>query len=273
MTFLLKLSTALEQRANEIKQEALDLLSAALAMTSTQGFLDVLSTAFNYYSPPDPTHPPTEDEEDEDQDDLPQEGVLEEGEEPDEAQASSSKSSKSGTKRKIEGQGKLPPPKSTKADMKEEVPKYDICSADITLYYPTTSENSAHRIGVSDRLRQTRKAYKGGHFRYWCKFVELGPEDGHVVTDEDKECDYWCQQASQITTHIRKCHLGYALGCKICDYRTYSGQTWLKHMNKRHSSRKEEWFATIKDEVLQGSHFELGAEVNIDEVLADAGKH
>ena len=75
-------------------------------------------------------------------------------------------------------------------------------------------------------------------------------------------------------THVRKCHLGYALGCKICDYRTYSGQTWLKHMKKRHSSRaRTEWYATIKDEVLQGSHFELGEEVDIDEVLADAGKH
>ena len=242
-------------------------------MTSSQGFLDVLSTAFNYYTPPDPSHPPTDNEEDEDQDDLPEEGVLDEDVVKDEAEAAAS-SSKSGTKRKTPGQGKLqPPPKTRKADLKEEVPKFDICSAQITLYYPTESENSAHRIGVSDRLRQTRKAYTGGHFRYWCKFAELGEEDGHQITDEDRECDYWCQQASQIVTHVRKCHLGYALGCKICDYRTYSGQMWMKHMKKRHSSRKADWFATIKDEVLQGSHFELGEEVDIDEVLADAGKH
>ena len=118
-------------------------------MTSSQGFLNVLTTAFNYYTPPDPTHPPTDEEEDEDQDDLPEEGVLDEDVVKDEAEAAAS-SSKTSTKRKAEGQGKLqPPPKTSKSDLKEEVPKFDICSAQITLYYPTESENSAHRIGVS----------------------------------------------------------------------------------------------------------------------------
>ena len=286
--FLLKIGVVLENLSVEVKQHAIELAEVVLACTPTSGLINVLKLAFGKYEPEEPTYPPEADpsmtmvideetgaevegEASEQKDDLPEGAISARGDP--EPEPSASTSSKTSLKRKTRS-GKVSAPKRAK----EEIPPDEmdplipnLYSAEITVYYPTVERHSEHHIGVANSLVGSREEFGDviKHWRYRCEFWSNAQEVGYTPREEDLACRHWQQQSSACVTHIRKCHLGIALGCLFCDFRTYGGAQWKAHMKKMHSSKPENaWYATEKDAVRQGERFEVTGEVAPEEVIS-----
>ena len=95
------------------------------------------------------------------------------------------------------------------------------CSiSEAKVFYPTSSE-SMHSTGVDSSLiceRQSLPGYRG--------FYECNVGD----------CTYVSHTHGVCTTHVRRCHLGYAVGCRFCPQkRWWQARTWSEHMDKYHS--------------------------------------
>ena len=278
----------MEEMSAETKRFALELAEAVLACTPTAGLIEVLKLAFGKYVPKKGSYPPDEDPsmyklvddqgddagdpDNPDNEDLPS-GATSTLDVASEAQqvASGSNQGKTGTKRKTRS-GKVTQSKRARDLPVEKDDKFPLGSNLVAVYYPTIGHHSEHHIGVANELVGAREAY--GHdknrYRYPCAFEENANKVGLIVEDHDKGCDYFTQQMSATVTHIRRVHLGIALGCRFCDWRTYSRESWQKHMKKLHKSQEKEW-RVADDSTRQGIKFEIDAEVE-ESVLLEAAK-
>ena len=234
-------------------------MEVLLACTPTAGYLDVMKKAFGSYTPKPPTKPPGslkeemvwEDEEgnqEEPEDtNLPSSSIQEFDPEREAAETKGK-----GTKRA--GGGKALPAKKPKTEPGEGGnEKYPILSKDIKVFFPTGKGTHLH-ISVDSSLRKRDSAGSDGKtWRYRCLFKENGEAAGYTLTETDKECDYCCLQLGAMSTHLRKVHLGHAIGCRYCDWRSYRGTNWVDHMKKFHGSKREdEWYvSTDKPQPLQ----------------------
>ena len=88
--------------------------------------------------------------------------------------------------------------------------------------YPE-SEGTKHQTRVPDNLigyRQKLKDYKGA---YKCLF---------------QECDYVAQKRGVVCSHIRRVHLGRALGCVFCPTKAWwQTRYWGEHMRDVHPTQ------------------------------------
>ena len=296
--FLLKFGVVFESLSAEIKQFALELAEAILASTPTEGLIDVLKLAFGKYIPKKPTYPPeddpdmfdivTEDDDgtteargEEGEEDLPTGSVSTLDLEQEAAEVADNQpgpsSSKSGVKRKLRS-GKVAPSKRLMEERQpiDPPPRYDLKSKDVAIYYPTVAKASEHHIGVGDTLVSKRRKFGKTRiiWRYECLFAQNAEALGYELRDVDRECEFWTQQSSATVTHIRRFHLGIGLGCRYCDWRTYSGASWKQHMVKFHKSIPEaRWYVDEQDEVLQGIKFEAEevTEADKEEVMGAMG--
>ena len=258
-------------------------MEVVLACTPTSGLIDTLKLAFSRGDVDPASFPPMADpkmtkwvdeegndvEEDPDDEELPEGSVS--TFDKDTEQEESKSGSKTGRKRKATG-GKSSVPKRPRDEIQpdELPPRYDLYSGDIKLYYPTVEFASQHHIGVNKTLVGKRENY--GELktkaRYRCEFVSGAESVGLEVRDEDRDCDFWTQQSSATVTHIRKVHLGIALGCRYCDYRNYSGTQWKIHMQKYHGRRP--MFIDSSLAHMQGASFEITGEVDEETLVAAA---
>ena len=116
------------------------------------------------------------------------------------------------------------------------------CSlADALVIYPsTTDQEKPLHAGVDSRFISARKSssllQRAG---YGCLYSSAMREEGTIV----EECDLISSTKGQLSTHIRRLHLGAAVVCYVCDERWWSASSWLEHMEKSHPSlKKEDYF-------------------------------
>ena len=87
------------------------------------------------------------------------------------------------------------------------------------LFFPT-SASTLHNTGVDSKYIGTRKGLSGYKGLYCCLF---------------ENCDYGAQVRANTLSHIRRVHLGHAVGCRYCPTRAWwLAHTWLDHMSHTH---------------------------------------
>ena len=91
-----------------------------------------------------------------------------------------------------------------------------------TLFFPTSSD-TLHATGTNPEHITDRK--KIGPYRgYYC--CAIG------------DCKYAAQTHGVVATHIRRVHLGHALGCRFCAGAAWwQARYWSNHMDKAHSDQ------------------------------------
>ena len=94
------------------------------------------------------------------------------------------------------------------------------CSiAEATLFYPTSSK-MVHETGVDSKYigaRENLPQYRG---LYCCLYGN---------------CDYGVQVRGATLSHIRRVHLGHAIACKYCPQKAWwQARYWLVHMSEEH---------------------------------------
>ena len=96
----------------------------------------------------------------------------------------------------------------------------EICSLkDAKIFYPT-SALSMHSTGVDSSLIMSRQKLPGYKGYYECN---------------TPGCDYVAHTHGVCTSHVRRCHLGYALGCRFCPTkRWWQARYWSDHMDRYH---------------------------------------
>ena len=94
------------------------------------------------------------------------------------------------------------------------------CSlAEAQLYFPT-SLDSMHQTGVADSWIGERIKLGGYKGCYPC----MGAN-----------CDYVAQTRGVLCSHVRRVHLGVAIGCRFCPEKSWwQARTWAEHMDKVH---------------------------------------
>ena len=184
-------------------QDALQTLKAGLAGTATTKLLDVLEATFGVAEAEDqvPDIQPTPAEAEEV---LPSSTFV-----PKTAETSDQPST-SGIKRRaktdISGASKRKSAKPSKSG--------PIGLADATPFYPTAKERATYlHIGVD---HQYISQHEGSQFTklivYQCFYAHRCHERG----EQPEECDVLTQNKAQMSTHIRKFHLGICVACYIC---------------------------------------------------------
>ena len=184
-------------------RDALQTLKAGLAGTATTKLLNILEVAFGVAEAedevPDIQPTPTEAEEV-----LPPSVFI-----PKAAETSGQPSTsglKPKAKKDISGASKR---KSVKPSNSGPV-----ALADATPFYPTTKQKANYlHIGVDPQYISQRE---GSQFTklvvYQCFYARLCRERG----EQPEECDVLTQNKVQMSTHIRKFHLGICVACYIC---------------------------------------------------------
>ena len=87
------------------------------------------------------------------------------------------------------------------------------------LFFPTSSE-TMHQTGVDARYIGTREKLSGYKGIYCCLF---------------DDCDYAAQVKGIVYSHIRRVHLGVALGCRFCPEKSWwQACYWSIHMQNVH---------------------------------------
>ena len=112
---------------------------------------------------------------------------------------------------------------------------------DAKVIYPSTNDQERHlHAGVDSHFISSRKSSAlSQRAGYGCTYSEAMRSDGIIVED----CDFISSTKSQLSTHIRRSHLGAAVVCYICDERWWGVSTWYEHMEKTHPSlQKEDYF-------------------------------
>ena len=96
------------------------------------------------------------------------------------------------------------------------------CSlAEALLFFPT-SDKTVHETGVDGKLIGSRENLLQYHGLYCCLY---------------KGCDYGAQTQGNSLSHIRRVHLGHALGCRFCPEKSWwQARYWIKHMDQEHSN-------------------------------------
>ena len=135
----------------------------------------------------------------------------------------------------VTGEEKQLDPKSLTLKAKKEVVasvrkyprKCALSQAD--LVYPV-DEDSKHQTGVDKKLigyRQKLAGYRGAYECLW------------------KDCDYAAQTRGVVCSHLRRVHLGKALGCPFCPKKAwFQTRYWANHMEKEHPA--ELWYVQVE---------------------------
>ena len=224
----LEIATYVEERAIRMRRDALQTLKASLAGTATTRILDVLEAAFGVAEAEDevPEIQPTPAETSES---IPGSAYVAK----DETSLPSTRSKRK-AKDQLSGASKRKstvPAKSGPISIDDAVP-----------FFPTVSQKANYlHIGVDPTYIGQRE---GSQFSkiviYQCYYARRQRELGKNPT----ECSEITQNKGQMSTHIRRFHLGHCIACFICpDKRWWSSLEWKKHMKEKHSDLPEEsWY-------------------------------
>ena len=139
---------------------------------------------------------------------------------------------------------KAPPP-STGSSKK---PFAGVCSlSEAKPIYPTKGDMGKHlHCGVDQKFFSERLSSAiGKEAGYQCLWSEKMKAEGNIVPN----CTTISSQKGQLSTHIRRAHLGQAVTCYVCNKKAWSADTWLTHMQKVHSELAEEdyFVASVSD--------------------------
>ena len=134
-------------------------------------------------------------------------------------------------------------------------------------YYPTVSDRKQwHHAGIDPQFFSKRKSSSTSKSAgYGCLYSEVQKADGKIVPD----CDFISSVKGQLNTHIRQFHLGITITCFICSKRWWSATSWHKHMERQHSSLKEEDYFLkegAEEELEEFRKFAIKKEVNAEEI-------
>ena len=224
----LEIATYVEERAIRMRRDALQTLKASLAGTATTRILDVLEAAFGVAEAEDevPEIQPTPAETSES---IPGSAFVTK----DETSLPSTRS-----KRKAKDQLSGAPKRKSTVPAKSGPISID----DAVPFFPTVSQKANYlHIGVDPAYIGQRE---GSQFSkiviYQCYYARRQRELGKNPT----ECSEITQNKGQMSTHIRRFHLGHCIACFICpDKRWWSSLEWKKHMKEKHSDLPEEsWY-------------------------------
>ena len=248
----LEIATYVEERSIRIRRDALQTLKVGLAGTATTKLLDVLEAAFGVPEAEDevPDIQPTPAETEEI---LPPSAFVPK------AAETSGQASTSGLKCKFKTDiSGAPKHKSAKPSKSGPV-----ALADATPFYPTAQQKANYlHIGVDPLYIGQRE---GSQFTklvvYQCFYARRCRERG----EHPEECDVLTQNKAQMSTHIRKFHLGICIACYICPERWWSSLEWKKHMKDKHSNLPEEsWY--IQDTADVGADIAIKTEVTPEDI-------
>ena len=138
-----------------------------------------------------------------------------------------------------------------------------VALADATPFYPTAKQKANYlHIGVDPQYIGQRE---GSQFTklvvYQCFYAHRCRERG----EQPEECDVLTQNKVQMSSHIRKFHLGVCVACYICPERWWSSIEWKKHMKDKHSNLPEEsWY--IQDTADIGADIAIKTEVAPEDI-------
>ena len=138
-----------------------------------------------------------------------------------------------------------------------------VALADVTPFYPTAKEKATYlHIGVDPQYIGQRE---GSQFTklvvYQCFYARRCHERG----ENPEECNVLTQNKAQMSTHIRKFHLGVCIACYICPERWWSALKWKKHMKDKHSNLPEESLY-IQDTADIGATIAIKTEVSPEDI-------
>ena len=213
-----------------MRRDALQTLKAGLAGIATTKLLDILEAAFGVAEAKDeiPDIQPTPAKAEEV---LPPSAFVPK------AAETSGQLSTSGLKHKA----KTDISDASKCKSAKPSKSGPVALADATPFYPTAKEKANYlHIGVDPHYisqREGRQFTKLVVYQcfYACRCCERG--------ENPAECDVLTQNKAQMSTHIRKFHLGICVACYICPERWWSSLEWKKHMKDKHSNLpKESWY-------------------------------
>ena len=222
----LEIATHIEITTSMLCRDAVGIMKAALAGTKTTRFTDVMEAAFvedgATVAQGDPDTQLEEEEE---------EGYIEESPELQQSEPSTSTLTRA-------MKHKLPvPTEGIKKKPSAHPGKGGVCDLKFaTPYFPSVSDKEKYlHAGVdakyiSDRISSTRPNIAG----YGCLFSTVSKKEGKIVED----CNVISMTKAQLSTHLRQYHLGLAIFCFVCNRKWWAVATWLKHMQKDHSSLK-----------------------------------
>ena len=238
---MLQLSGVLEMQSLRLKRDALKMMNATVSGTPAENLWSVLENYFGIEEDikereldeaqslgemlrslreEDDEDVPAmrKDQADEEDEAMAREVEMIEGDEDDVESIASSQASSNvgiGAKRKTLSQ--------LKKKAAEEFPA-KCALKDTRVFYPTSAE-SMHSTGVDSSLMLQRKTigkYKG---YYECNFGD---------------CKYVGHTNAVCASHVRRCHLGFSLGCRFCqEKKWYQGRGWSDHMDKYHSDQSK----------------------------------
>ena len=235
-----------------MRRDALQTLKASLAGTATTRILDVLEAAFGVAEAEDeiPEIQPTPTEAAEEN--LPVSAFV--------AKDDTVAPSTSGRKRKAKDQ------LSGASKRKSSVPAKSgpIPIEDATPFFPTVAQRANYlHISVDPTYIGQRE---GSQFSklviYQCLYARRRRELGETPA----ECNEITQNKGQMSTHIRRFHLGNCIACFICpDKRWWSSLEWKKHMKEKHENLPEDsWY--IKDTATLEEDITIKAEVDPQDI-------
>ena len=239
----------MEERAIRMRRDALQTLKASLAGTATTRILDVLEAAFGVAEAEDevPEIQPTPTETEEET--LPASAYVAKD-------SASAPSTSSGAKRKAKSE------LSGASKRKSKVPAKSgpIPIEDATPFFPTAAQKANYlHIGVDPLYIGQRE---GSQFSklviYQCFYARRRREMG----ENPAECNEITQNKAQMSTHIRRFHLGICIACFICpDKRWWASLEWKKHMKEKHSNLPEDsWY--IQDTATLGEDITIKTEAD-----------
>ena len=239
----LEIATYIEERAIQMRQDALQTLKAGLAGTATTHLLDVLEASFGVAEPEDevPEIQPTPGEAEEEN--IPASTYV--------AKDDSASAPSTLGRAKCKAKGQV----SGASKCKCTVPSKSgpVLIEDATPFFPTATLKANYlHIGVDPNYIGQRE---GSQFSklviYQCFYARRRRELG----ENPAECNKITQNKAQMSTHIRRFHLGNCIACFICpDKRWWSSLEWKKHMKeKHHDLPKDSWYiqdtATLEEDV------------------------
>ena len=113
-------------------------------------------------------------------------------------------------------------PKMLKQKKKPTTKYPSKCSlAEAHLFFPT-SDKTGHETGVDGKLIGSGENLPQYCGLYCCLY---------------KGCDYENQTRGNTLSHIRRVHLGHALGCHFCPEKSWwQARYWIKHMDQEHGN-------------------------------------
>ena len=233
-----------------MRRDALQSLKAGLAGTATTCLLDVLEASFGVAEPEDevPEIQPTPAEAEEEN--IPASAYVAKDE------FASAPSTSGRAKRKVKSQ------MSGASKRKSTVPSKSgpVPIEDATPFFPTAAQRANYlHIGVDPNYIGQRE---GSQFSklviYQCFYAHRCRELG----ENPAECNEITQNKAQMSTHIRRFHLGNCIACFICpDKRWWSSLEWKKHMKEKHHDLPED-SCYIQDTATLGEDVTIKSEVD-----------